>query len=59
MPDRRKAVIVDYKFGAVPNDDSHLRQVRGYIDALKEATGIHDVSGFIWYVRLGHIVTAG
>lgn len=58
-PDRRKAVIVDYKFGAVPNDDSHLRQVRGYIDALKEATGIHDVSGFIWYVRLGRIMTAG
>lgn len=57
-PDRQSAVIVDYKFGAIPTDNSHIRQVRGYMTAFKEATGIYNVSGFVWYVRIGKIIPA-
>lgn len=55
-PDRKKAVIIDYKFGAIPDDNSHRRQVAEYITAFKEATSIHDVSGFVWYVRQKTII---
>ena len=54
--DRRSAVIVDYKFGAVPEGNAHIKQVSGYVKDLQSALGIARVSGFIWYVRAGNIV---
>lgn len=46
-----KAVIIDYKFGEIAEDNRYRSQVKRYMRLLKEATGIKDISGFIWYVR--------
>lgn len=54
-PDRSMAVIIDYKFGAVPQGKVHINQVADYIKAFKEASGILNVSGFVWYVKNDHI----
>lgn len=50
-PDSRKAVILDYKFGGETHSNAYVKQVRNYISAFKEATGIKDVKGYLWYVR--------
>ncbi|MBR1652964.1 MAG: UvrD-helicase domain-containing protein [Alloprevotella sp.] len=42
-----ETVVVDYKF-ARP-DEEHVRQVRRYMEALREM-GRTDVKGFLWYV---------
>ena len=55
-PDGKRAVIVDYKFGAVPEGNEYVDQVTKYVNALREALEIRDVDGFIWYLRLGKIV---
>ena len=56
-PDRSRAIIIDYKFGAIPNNDSHKDQVNAYRLALREITGIKHIEGHIWYVRENRIVT--
>ena len=55
-PDRSKAVVVDYKFGAEPEGKAHVRQVGKYMEAVGQALGIKDVEGYVWYVRTGKIV---
>lgn len=54
--DRARAVIVDYKFGAEPDDKSHINQVSDYVRLFREATGIADVEGYVWYVALSKTV---
>ncbi len=55
-PDGKSAVIIDYKFGAVPEGKVHIKQVNDYMKAFKEASGIKNVAGFVWYVRAGKVV---
>lgn len=50
-PDRKKAIILDYKFGSDSYDKTYRRQVRNYISAFQESSGIRDVKGYLWYVR--------
>lgn len=45
--------IIDYKFGA--QRDSHLRQVRGYVDLYRKM-GRNPVQGAVWYVRDDEVV---
>lgn len=54
-PDNRRAIIVDYKFGSDSHDKDYRRQVTGYMMALRKATGINDIKGYIWYVRLDKV----
>lgn len=49
-----KAVVVDYKFAAEPNEDYHT-QVKDYISALKEMGCYTTIEGYIWYVHLDKI----
>ena len=56
-PDRKTAVIIDYKFGTEPAGNSHIKQVAEYVKAFSEASGIKNVSGFVWYVRSGKIIS--
>lgn len=55
-PDRKKAVIIDYKFGGERKDSAYLEQVRDYVSALYEALRIPSIEGFVWYVRQNHIL---
>ncbi len=48
-------VVVDYKFGTVERA-SYKKQVSTYVDLIG-AMGYPRVSGFIWYVTLGKLVT--
>lgn len=54
-PDRSHAIIIDYKFGEIPDDNRHIKQVNKYIMGFREISHIHDVRGFVWYVRKGKI----
>lgn len=61
--DGKKAVIVDYKFGEDPDVDAedktfddYVKQVTDYTDKLKRATGIGDVSAYLWYMRSGKLI---
>ena len=49
-----RAVVVDYKFAAEPNEDYH-RQVKDYISALQEMGCYTTLEGYIWYVHLDKI----
>ena len=49
-----RAVVVDYKFAAEPNEDYH-RQVKDYISALQEMGCYTTIEGYIWYVHLDKI----
>ncbi len=60
--DNKKAVIVDYKFGETPEDEHtdpllkrYFRQIKDYGFWLEKATGIRDISSYIWYVRSNKI----
>ncbi len=55
-PDKSCGVIVDYKFGDIPSGKAHIKQVEQYLDAFREVTHIHNVKGYVWYVRRGKIV---
>ena len=48
-----EAVVVDYKFGALETE-RHRRQVASYL-ALLRRMGYTEVSGYLWYVKLGTI----
>lgn len=50
-PDKRNAIILDYKFGVETHSNAYVKQVRNYISSFKEATGIRNVKGYLWYVR--------
>lgn len=56
-PDKSHGVIIDYKFGEIPSGNAHVKQVEQYLNAFREVTHIHNVKGYIWYVRKGKIVT--
>ncbi|MDE6006994.1 MAG: UvrD-helicase domain-containing protein [Muribaculaceae bacterium] len=45
------AVVVDYKFGKIPNDNKHRRQIERYVRLLKETGQFKSVSGYLWYVN--------
>lgn len=49
--DRKRAVVVDYKFGEIPDDNRHERQIRQYAEAIMETLNIHEVDAYVWYVR--------
>ena len=49
-----KAVIVDYKFTAEPNNDYH-KQIDEYISILKGMGCYNTIKGYIWYVHLNKI----
>lgn len=55
-PDKRCAVIIDYKFGEIPSGKSHIKQVEQYVASFREITHIHNVRGYIWYVKKGRII---
>lgn len=55
-PDGKQAVVIDYKFGAEPSGKSHIKQVRDYMADFSRASGITDIKGYVWYVRLGKII---
>lgn len=55
-PDRKKAVIIDYKFGHERYDKLYQKQVKDYIATLHESTGIRNIKGYIWYVRANKII---
>ena len=55
-PDKSHGIIIDYKFGEIPSDNRHITQVKQYIDAFREITHIHNVKGYIWYVKKGRII---
>lgn len=48
-----ETVIVDYKFGTL-EDPAYLKQVSDYARLLTEM-GYRNVTGFLWYVKLGKI----
>ena len=54
--DRSRAIVVDYKFGSVPDGDEHIEQVREYVELIRLAVRPKNIEGFIWYVREGKIV---
>ena len=49
-----RAVVVDYKFGAV-RSGSHMRQVAEYM-RLISGMGYTHVEGYVWYVSQGDVV---
>ena len=55
MIDGKKAIVVDYKFGQ-KEEKSYIRQVGFYCKTLRQM-GYTDVSGYIWYVPLGKVVS--
>lgn len=50
-PDKKEAIILDYKFGEETHSKAYVKQVKNYISAFREATGIRNVKGYLWYVR--------
>ncbi len=57
-PDRvmirdRKAIVIDYKFGA-KEDKRYQAQVRNYLKLIREM-GYKEVNGYLWYVELDKI----
>ncbi len=55
-PDRvmikgKRAVVVDYKFGAIDSED-HRNQIAEYMQHLR-SMGYTDIEGYLWYVKLG------
>lgn len=55
----RNAIVIDYKFGKKRDDKKYGRQVKGYIDKLKETGRFSSVKGYVWYVRNDEILFVG
>ncbi|MDE6753514.1 MAG: UvrD-helicase domain-containing protein [Muribaculaceae bacterium] len=53
---KSKAVIIDYKFGAIPDNDEHKKQVEDYMMLFREAMKIRHIEGYIWYVKAKEII---
>ena len=56
-PDKKSGVVIDYKFGDIPTGNAHRKQVKEYIEGFREIFHIHNVVGYIWYLRKNHIET--
>lgn len=56
-PDRKSGVVIDYKFGDIPTGNSHKKQLKEYLEGFREILHIHNVVGYIWYLRKHHIET--
>lgn len=54
--DRSRAIVVDYKFGVIPEGDEHIEQVREYVELIRLAVRPRYIEGYIWYVREGKII---
>lgn len=54
---RERAVVVDYKFGALRREGYH-EQVREYMELLR-GMGYADVEGYLWFVELGEVERVG
>lgn len=53
MIDMNRVIVVDYKFGEVKSE-SHIRQMKGYINSLQQM-GYKNVMGYLWYVEMESI----
>lgn len=49
------AEVIDYKFGKNTESAKYRRQVKGYMDRLRETGLFTSVKGFLWYVNEGDI----
>lgn len=62
--DGRRAVVVDYKTGALDDDAyrkkrvSHCRQVEEYMRLLQKALRLESTEGYVWYISRGEVVPA-
>ena len=54
--DRSEAIIVDYKFGAEPDNNAHKKQVKEYMELIREAIRPKKIYGYVWYVRQGKVM---
>lgn len=51
------AIVVDYKFGeSLKTEKKYLRQVKGYVESLKQTGKYRSVRGYLWYVKLDNVV---
>ena len=55
MLDADKAIVVDYKFGHEEDNLQHQKQVKSYMDLIKQM-GIDHVEGYLWYVLENDII---
>lgn len=55
-PDKKQAVILDYKFGEKPKSNAYVNQVKEYMKLFREVSGIRDIRGYLWYVKLNDLV---
>ena len=58
-PDRvmiagKRAVVVDYKFGNIPNNQNN-EKVREYMKLLSSMGRYETIEGYVWYITIGHI----
>lgn len=44
-------VVIDYKFGKIPSDNKHRRQIERYVRLLKETKQYGEIRGYLWYVN--------
>lgn len=47
--------VIDYKFGSYEKRKIHHRQVRNYMDKLREYSAASNIDGYIWYVKEGKV----
>lgn len=50
------AVVIDYKFGDTVKP-AYCRQVKEYVYTLRDTRKFRTVKGYVWYVKLGKIVS--
>lgn len=50
------AAVIDYKFGREERNAKYARQVRDYVDTLKDTGRYRGVKGYLWYVFLDKVV---
>ena len=58
-PDRvmiagKRAVVVDYKFGSIPNSNNN-KKVEEYMTLLDSMGQYDTIEGYVWYITIGHI----
>ena len=51
----RRAIVVDYKFGEKA-DNRYKRQVKRYIELLRDMSLYDTIEGYVWYISLGEVV---
>lgn len=51
------AIVVDYKFGeSESSTGTYKRQIAGYMRALRETGKFKNITGYLWYARLGKVI---